>query len=133
MIRIRCERSRVGPASQSGTPDSRGKDAAYPGAYHHGVMADLLSDAQVDEALGQLPQWRREGDALERTVELSDFPHAIQVVNRVAEMAESVNHHPDIDIRWRTLTFRLSTHSAGGLTEKDTSMAAQIDGVIDIV
>ncbi|HJQ46153.1 MAG TPA: 4a-hydroxytetrahydrobiopterin dehydratase, partial [Amycolatopsis sp.] len=64
-------------------------------------------------------------------VELANFPQAIQVVNRVAEIAESVNHHPDIDIRWRTLTFRLSTHSDGGITEKDFSLAEQIDAVID--
>jgi 4a-hydroxytetrahydrobiopterin dehydratase len=48
----------------------------------------------------------------------------------VAEIAESLNHHPDIDIRWRTLTFRVSTHSKGGLTGKDVSLAGQIDEVI---
>lgn len=90
-------------------------------------MAELLSDQRIDEALAALPEWRRDGDALQRTTELADFPQAIQVVNRVAELAESVNHHPDIDIRWRTLTFRLSTHSDGGITEKDVQLAEQID------
>jgi 4a-hydroxytetrahydrobiopterin dehydratase len=93
-------------------------------------MAELLTDQQVDEALGRLPEWRRDGDAIERTAELESFPHAIAVVNRVAEIAESVNHHPDIDIRWRTLTFRLSSHSDGGLTGKDVSLAGQIDEVV---
>ena len=51
-----------------------------------------------------------------RTVELASFPQAIEVVDRVAEVAERDNHHPDIDIRWRTLTFRCSTHCAGGVT-----------------
>lgn len=94
-------------------------------------MAKLLSDDEIAEALTRLPHWKREGDALERTAELGSFPQAIQVVNRVAEIAESVNHHPDIDIRWRTLVFRLSTHSAGGLTENDVSLAGEIDGVVD--
>ncbi|HJQ45931.1 MAG TPA: 4a-hydroxytetrahydrobiopterin dehydratase, partial [Amycolatopsis sp.] len=77
-------------------------------------MADLLSEQQIADVLAKVPQWEQEGSALRRTVELANFPQAIQVVNRVAEIAESVNHHPDIDIRWRTLTFRLSTHSDGG-------------------
>jgi 4a-hydroxytetrahydrobiopterin dehydratase len=93
-------------------------------------MTALLTDTQIDEALTRLPEWRRDGDTIERKTELESFPHAIAVVNRVAEIAESVNHHPDIDIRWRTLTFRLSTHSDGGLTAKDTSLAGQIDEVI---
>jgi len=54
-------------------------------------------------------------------------------VNRVAEIAENNNHHPDIDIRWRTLTFRCTTHSAGGITANDVSLAEQIDAVIDAV
>jgi 4a-hydroxytetrahydrobiopterin dehydratase len=93
-------------------------------------MAELLSDDAINEALEHLPDWTRNGDALERDAKLESFPQAIQVVNRVAEIAENENHHPDIDIRWRTLTFRLSTHSDGGLTSKDTAMAAEIDGVI---
>jgi 4a-hydroxytetrahydrobiopterin dehydratase len=93
-------------------------------------MTELLTDAQISEALEHLPEWRRDGDTIERTAELESFSHAVAVVNRVAEIAESVNHHPDIDIRWRTLTFRLSTHSDGGLTEKDVSLAGQIDEVV---
>ncbi|WP_158888684.1 4a-hydroxytetrahydrobiopterin dehydratase [Amycolatopsis anabasis] len=96
-------------------------------------MADLLSDQAISEALEQLPEWRRDGNALARTAELADFPQAILVVNRVAEVAESANHHPDIDIRWRTLTFRLSTHSDGGITENDVSLARRIDEVIAAV
>ncbi|HVV10940.1 4a-hydroxytetrahydrobiopterin dehydratase [Amycolatopsis sp.] len=96
-------------------------------------MAELWTDEQISAGLGKLPGWQRSGDSLERTAELADFPTAIEVVNRVAEIAESVQHHPDIDIRWRKLTFRLSTHSAGGLTEKDFSLAGQIDATIDAV
>jgi 4a-hydroxytetrahydrobiopterin dehydratase len=93
-------------------------------------MADLLTEAQIAEALGSLPLWSRSGDTIERTAELASFPQAISVVGEVAELAEAADHHPDLDIRWRTVTFRLSTHSAGGLTGKDFALAAEIDRVI---
>ena len=94
-------------------------------------MAELLDTAAVTTALGSLPGWDRDGDALVRTAELSSFPAAIAVVGRVAEIAEASDHHPDIDIRWRTLTFRLSTHSDGGITAKDVDLARAISGQID--
>lgn len=94
-------------------------------------MAELLTDQEISDALAKLSHWRHEGDSLTRTAELDGFGQAMEAVNRVAELAESVNHHPDIDIRWRTVTFRLSTHSAGGITAKDVSLAEQIDETID--
>jgi 4a-hydroxytetrahydrobiopterin dehydratase len=96
----------------------------------HAAMSDLLDDAAITEALRGLPDWSQDGDALVLTAELPSFPAAIRVVDRVAELAEQANHHPDIDIRWRTLTFRCSTHSAGGITDKDVSLARQISEVI---
>ena len=93
-------------------------------------MPEVLDDAAVDDALKDLPGWRREGDALVLTSELPTFPVAIGVVARVGEIAEARDHHPDIDIRWRTLTFRCSTHSAGGLTEFDLALAAAISDEI---
>jgi 4a-hydroxytetrahydrobiopterin dehydratase len=93
-------------------------------------MPELLSDEEVGKALGRLDGWTLAEGALVREVELESFPQAIQVVNRIAEIAENDNHHPDIDIRWRTLTFRCSTHSEGGITALDTSLAEEIDGVI---
>lgn len=94
-------------------------------------MADLLTDEQIDEALSGLPQWQREGQALTRTEKLPGFMAAIAVVNRVAEIAENDNHHPDIDIRFNKLTFSCSTHSLGGITQADVSMAGEIDRVIE--
>jgi 4a-hydroxytetrahydrobiopterin dehydratase len=94
-------------------------------------MAELLDDDAVARALTDLPGWRREGDAIVRTAQLPSFPAAIAVVDRVAEIAEERDHHPDIDIRWRTLTFRCSTHSAGGITQKDAALAASISEQID--
>ena len=89
-------------------------------------MADLLDDAAISAALDDLPGWERDGDALVRTAKLPSFPAAITVVDRVAEIAEERNHHPDIDIRWRTLLFRCSTHSAGGITALDIDLAHAI-------
>lgn len=94
-------------------------------------MAELLDDAAITSALESLPGWERDGDSLVRTAQLPSFPAAITVVDRVAQDAERRDHHPDIDIRWRTLTFRLSTHSAGGLTAKDVELAGGISARID--
>jgi 4a-hydroxytetrahydrobiopterin dehydratase len=91
-------------------------------------MTEILSDSEADQRLAA--GWTRTGAVIAREVELASFPQAIEVVNRVAELAEAADHHPDIDIRWRTLTFHLSTHSAGGLTAKDFDLAAQIDSVL---
>ncbi|GAB2623662.1 4a-hydroxytetrahydrobiopterin dehydratase [Streptomyces capparidis] len=90
-----------------------------------------LTEAQLAELPGRLPRWRREGDELRRTVEARDFPTAIAVVGEVAAEAERINHHPDIDIRWRTLRFALSTHSAGALTQLDVRLAETIDRIAD--
>jgi 4a-hydroxytetrahydrobiopterin dehydratase len=93
-------------------------------------MTTLLDDSRVAAALDGLTGWQRDGDAIVRTAELPSFPAAIEAVRAVAEIAEERNHHPDIDIRWRTVTFRCSTHSAGGITELDIDLAAQIDRVL---
>jgi 4a-hydroxytetrahydrobiopterin dehydratase len=90
-------------------------------------MAELLTDAEVATALADLPHWQRSGSEIVRTVELPTFPAAIALVDRVAEAAEARNHHPDIDIRWRTVTFTCSTHFKGGLTELDVALAREID------
>jgi 4a-hydroxytetrahydrobiopterin dehydratase len=87
----------------------------------------LLTQEEIDRALAGLAGWRQDGDTLVRAVEAASFPAGIELVRRVAEAAEAADHHPDIDIRWRTVTFRLSTHSEGGLTAKDVDLAATID------
>lgn len=98
---------------------------------HHVGMTELLTDNQVTEALQHLPEWTQSGVKLTRTVEFGNFPQAIQAVNRIAEIAESENHHPDMDIRWRTVTFYCTTHSKGGITANDTSLAQEIDNVVE--
>jgi len=69
--------------------------------------------------------WRDEDDALVREFELESFPAAIEFVRRLADLAERENHHPDIDIRYRRVVVRWSTHSAGGVTDRDREMAAR--------
>jgi len=93
-------------------------------------MAQLWDDEQITDALAGLTDWRRDGNAIVRTAKLPSFPAAIEAVRAVAEIAEARDHHPDIDIRWRTLTFRCSTHSAGGITGLDIDLAREIDQVL---
>jgi 4a-hydroxytetrahydrobiopterin dehydratase len=89
----------------------------------------VLSDDQVDAALPELAGWERVDNALRRAVKFPTFMDGIEAVRRVAERAEAADHHPDMDIRWRTVTFILVTHSAGGITENDLAMARQINEV----
>ena len=91
----------------------------------------VLSDDQVDAALPELVGWERAEGLLRRKVKFPTFLAGIDAVGRVAERAEAADHHPDINIRWRTVTFMLVTHSAGGITENDLAMARQINEVID--
>ncbi|VEG57269.1 pterin-4-alpha-carbinolamine dehydratase [Mycolicibacterium aurum] len=90
----------------------------------------VLTDDQVDAALPGLHGWERADGALRRSVEFPAFLDGIDAVKRVAEHAEAQDHHPDIDIRWRTVTFALVTHSEGGITDKDVQMARDIDGIL---
>ena len=87
---------------------------------------DRVRPGAAARQLADLPGWSSDGDALVATLEAPDFPAAIRLVDAVAEVAEQLDHHPDIDIRWRTTHWRLSTHSAGGLTQLDIELAHRI-------
>jgi 4a-hydroxytetrahydrobiopterin dehydratase len=90
----------------------------------------VLSDAEIEQRLAGAGEWRREGGAIARELQLTDFSAAIAFVNRVAEVAEAANHHPDILVHgWNKVRLTLSTHSAGGLTDADFALAAEIDGL----
>jgi 4a-hydroxytetrahydrobiopterin dehydratase len=93
-------------------------------------MADLLDADALQDALSRLDGWEGDGTAIRRSVELLSFMAAVGVVDRVAEAAEELDHHPDIDIRWRTLTFACVTHSAGGVTGRDITLAGRIDEIV---
>ena len=88
---------------------------------------ETLTREQIDAALGDLDGWAYEGEAIVKTYRFSDFVHAVDFVERLAEVAEERQHHPDIDIRYNKVTLRLSTHSAGGVTDNDTTMAVAVD------
>ncbi len=75
-------------------------------------------------------EWAEVDDGLEREFELASFPEAIAFVDRLAEVAEAENHHPDIDIRYRRVRVRWTTHSAGGITDRDRELAARTDGLV---
>jgi len=92
--------------------------------------APLLSEPEIAVGLGALPEWHRDRDELVREVVCRSFADAMALVNRVADAAEAADHHPDIDIRWRRVTFRLTTKASGGLTPRDLDMAATIDGLV---
>jgi 4a-hydroxytetrahydrobiopterin dehydratase len=93
-------------------------------------MAELLDAAAVEAAVQRLPGWRGDPSALHRAVDLESFPAAIDLVGRIAEQAEQMNHHPDIDIRYRTVRLTLATHSAGGVTARDVELAERIERLL---
>ena len=89
--------------------------------------APLLSEPEIAAALGSVPSWRREGETLRRTIRCDTFRAAIALVGRVADAAEAADHHPDIEINWRRVSFSLTTKASHGLTARDIAMAATID------
>ncbi|MBW9206813.1 4a-hydroxytetrahydrobiopterin dehydratase [Mumia sp. zg.B17] len=91
----------------------------------------LLSEAEITSALARLPAWVRDGDTIVRSVRAPSYLDGIALVDAVAAAAEIVDHHPDIMIRWRDITFTLSTHSSGGLSARDIALARQIDAIAE--
>ena len=86
-----------------------------------------LNTAQIKASLSTVPDWKKQGSTIMRTFRFKDFPAAVKFVNAVAKLAEKAWHHPDIDIRWNKVTLTLTTHDAGGLTEKDFALARKFD------
>ena len=90
-------------------------------------VVERLSDIGIQRELGGLPGWSRRGDSLTKTYRFPSFPAGITFVTRVADVAESMDHHPDIDIRHTRLTFTLSSHDVGGITTTDLVLAREIE------
>jgi 4a-hydroxytetrahydrobiopterin dehydratase len=88
-----------------------------------------LTEQQISEGLKAVKGWKRTGDAITKTVKKKDFVHAMGFVQGVAFAAEKMNHHPDIVIRWNTVTLTLTTHSMGGLTALDLECAKNINRI----
>ena len=89
-----------------------------------------LSPEAVDAALTGLPLWTGDADGLHRTVELPGFRDAVAAIVAIADVAEELDHHPDVDLRWRTLHLALVSHSEGGVTELDLELARRIDALL---
>ncbi|MHB1853924.1 MAG: 4a-hydroxytetrahydrobiopterin dehydratase [Acidimicrobiales bacterium] len=92
-------------------------------------MPKRLSDQEIEAGLTGL-HWERRGDRLLRVADLASFRAAVDFVNRVADLAEEADHHPDIALSWRTVTLELWTHTAGGITHLDLDLAARIDQMV---
>lgn len=89
----------------------------------------LLKERQIVSRLRSVKHWKRNGSTIYRVFEKDDFVRAMGFVQSVALLAEKMDHHPDIDIRWNRVTLVLSTHSEGGLTQKDFALAEQINSL----
>ena len=94
------------------------------------MTRDPLTPDRIDTALRELDGWSGDTTALRRTIACPGFMDAIRLVQQVAEVAERMDHHPDIDVRYRDVTFTCSTHSAGGVTEYDVELARRIDALV---
>ena len=88
-----------------------------------------LSDAEIDERLGGMSGWERSGDAIVKQFDNGDFKGSVDFVNRLTPEAEDMNHHPDLEISWNTVTVTITTHSQGGLTENDFELARRIESL----
>jgi 4a-hydroxytetrahydrobiopterin dehydratase len=89
-------------------------------------MSRLLADDEIERQLGDLPGWRRDNESLVASYDAPDFPTALTLIVEAGGEAEQMNHHPDVDLRWKVTHWRLSTHSAGGLTQLDIELAHRI-------
>ena len=88
-----------------------------------------LNEADIDDRLAGLDGWERSGDAIEKQFDNGDFKGAVDFVNRLTPEAEEMNHHPDLEISWKTVTVTITTHSEGGLTDGDFELARRIDSL----
>ncbi len=93
------------------------------------MAAPVLSDIEIQRALGRLPGWSRRTNVIAKTFTMPTFPAGITFVSRIAEAAEAAQHHPDIDIRYTKIIIALSTHDSGGLTQKDIDLAGVIESL----
>jgi 4a-hydroxytetrahydrobiopterin dehydratase len=92
-------------------------------------MSTVLPDPEIQQALQNLPGWKRNGIAIERALQFGNFVQAMDFVNQIAEAAEAVNHHPDIHISYNKVTLVLVSHDSAGITQRDLRMAGKINEI----
>ena len=88
-----------------------------------------LSPDELSGALSALPSWSGDTDGIRRSIELPSFRDAVAAINAIADVAEEIDHHPDVDLRWRTVHLNVVTHSAGGVTDLDLQFARRVDAL----
>ena len=88
-----------------------------------------LSDEEIEERLARLDGWERSGDAIVKQFDNGDFKGSVEFVNRLTPEAEEMNHHPDLEISWKTVTVSITNHAEGGLTEADFELAGRIEAL----
>ena len=88
-----------------------------------------LSDEEIEERLAEREGWERSGDTIVKQFDNGDFKGSVEFVNAITPLAEEMNHHPDLEISWKTVTVTITTHSEGGLTEGDFELARRIDAL----
>ena len=93
-------------------------------------MPPLLAQEEIADRLKQLDDWSQEGRRIVRDFSFSTFGKAIAFVNQVAEVADEIDHHPDITINYTRVTLSVTTHSEGGITRRDFRLAGRIDGLL---
>ncbi|MDT4939445.1 MAG: 4a-hydroxytetrahydrobiopterin dehydratase [Pseudonocardiales bacterium] len=92
------------------------------------MAPQLLSQGEIVSALAHLsPNWSGSTEKLSRSIEFADFPTAVEFINQLAPRCEELDHHPDLALRWRWVDIELSTHSAGGVTNLDVTLAGIVD------
>jgi 4a-hydroxytetrahydrobiopterin dehydratase len=128
-------RVEVAPLNALGPPKLAGPAKATPPriipAFHQpSFKVKPLDSFQISAALVNVPAWQRQGSAISRRFEFTDFAAAMLFVNHVARLADEVQHHPDIDIRSNMVTLALTTHDVGGLTERDFALARMFDRLV---
>lgn len=95
------------------------------------MSEELIPAEELDDALKRCPEWEAEGDTIIRTIEFEEYMEGIDFVNDLAEIVDEAQHFPEIDIRDCTVTLRLKTEDAGGVTEIDVELASRIDNLVD--
>lgn len=120
-------KNRDEPLDGIGSP--RQTIVARQGGPYSRVMSSTpaLSDIEIQRSLGALPGWSRKGDTITKSYHFATFPAGIAFIAQVADVAETQQHHPDVDIRYTKVTFTLSTHDSGGITVKDFALAQAIE------
>jgi 4a-hydroxytetrahydrobiopterin dehydratase len=88
---------------------------------------EVLSDSEIESRLAELEGWKRDGETIAKTFELSDFVGSVRFIDKLVEPAEDMGHHPDLTVSWDKVGVSLTTHAAGGLTANDFELAKRID------